>query len=76
MTSVIVVNAGSLEVMVRRSQRPRRAQTLPAHDSEFRFGSHARHITLPLGSNVHDLTAVASAVGDAAEERPPVTARR
>jgi HSP20 family protein len=39
-----------------RAERP--DQTPPAHDSEFRYGSYARHIALPLGSNVHDVTAL------------------
>jgi HSP20 family protein len=49
----VLVQTGVLSVRAER-----RAQTLPAHDSEFRYGSYARHITLPLGSNVHDLGAV------------------
>jgi HSP20 family protein len=54
--------SGDLEVTVQTGilsvRAERRDQTPPAHDSEFRYGSYARHIALPLGSNVHDVTAV------------------
>ena len=49
----VTVQTGILSVRAER-----RDQTPPAHDSEFRYGSQARHIALPLGSNVHDVTAV------------------
>ena len=27
------------------------------NDSEFRYGTYARHVALPLGANVHDVAA-------------------
>jgi len=49
----VTVQTGILSVRAER-----RDQTPPAHDSEFRYGSYARHVALPLGSNVRDVTAV------------------
>jgi HSP20 family protein len=53
--------AGDLEVSVQTGiltvRAYRRDETPPRHDSEFRYGTYARHIALPLGSNVEDVTA-------------------
>ena len=48
----VTVQTGILSVRAtRQDQAPAR------HDSEFRYGTYARHIALPLGCNPRDMTA-------------------
>jgi HSP20 family protein len=48
----VSVQTGILSVRAeRRDENPAK------HDSEFRYGTFARHVALPLGSNVDDVTA-------------------
>jgi HSP20 family protein len=48
----VTVEGGML--LVRAERRPVAAE---GSQSEFRYGSFARHVTLPLGSDVHDVSA-------------------
>lgn len=52
---------GGLQVSVQTGilsvRAERRDETPAKHDSEFRYGSYARHIALPLGANARDVTA-------------------
>ena len=48
----VAVQAGVLSV---RAERP--DETPVKHDSEFRYGTFARHVALPLGSNARNVTA-------------------
>ena len=48
----VSVQTGILSVQgIRRDEPPVR------RDSEFRYGTYARHLALPLGANVHDVAA-------------------
>jgi HSP20 family protein len=53
--------ARDLEVSVQTGvlsvRAERRDETPVKHDSEFRYGAFARHVALPLGSNVENVTA-------------------
>ncbi len=54
--------ARDLEVSVQTGvlsvRAERRDETPVKHDSEFRYGTFARHVALPLGSNARNVTAV------------------
>ena len=48
----VSVQTGILSIRATRRDEP-----AVKHDSEFRYGTYARHVALPLGANVHDVTA-------------------
>jgi HSP20 family protein len=48
----VSVQTGILSVKALRRDEP-----AVKHDSEFRYGTRARHVALPLGANVRDVTA-------------------
>ena len=48
----VCVEAGTLVVQAQRTE-----STPRGHQSEFRYGRFERHITLPPGANVHDVSA-------------------